>query len=260
MKDISFVITTYNHSEQLVKRCIDSIYNVMQYCYYFDYDIKLVNNLPDINYSSLKNDKVRIINSSKNLGYCGGNNLGIKNSNSKFIILLNPDVKITNSLAIDWMIGTCKLYNCISGRLIGTNNWYTYSSSFPTDKKYIDIPLPFYFNEPTLIKDGDWKSFKYIDGCLMAFEKQIWEDLEGFDEDIFPGYFGENTFAFKSYLKYNKFILYDSSINNLFEHSDNDSTFNTLSNIITWTKESREKFYSKYALNNWDKFIEYLNF
>jgi len=252
---VSFVSVLYNHSETLVQRCIDSIHNVMQYCHYFDYDIILINNLDTKKYEL--NGEYRLIDSIKNLGYCGGNNLAIQNSNSEYIIILNPDIKLTNSLCIDWLIGTCKLNNSISGRLIGTNEWYTYASSFPTDKKY-DI-LPFYFNEPTLIKPGNWKSFKYIDGCLMVFSKSIWEDVEGFDEDIFPGYFGENVFAFKTYLKYKKFILSDCKINNTYIHDNNDSTFNSPENIIKWTKESRQIFYNKYANNNWDLFLEYLN-
>jgi len=258
MKDISFVITLYDHSEELVQRCINSIYTSMQYCYYFDYDIKLINNSENKNYDNLIGD-FELINPSTNLGYCGGNNLGINQSNSKYIIILNPDVKITNSLAIDWMIGTCKLYNSISGKLVGTNEWYTYASSFPTDKQYIDEPLPFFFNEATLVKDGNWKSFKYIDGCFMCFSKSIWEDLEGFDEDIFPGYFGENVFAFKSYLKYNKFILRDSKINSTFIHNNNDSNHNSVANVVLWTKTSRELFYNKYVLPNWEMFINYLN-
>lgn len=256
---ISFVSVLYNHSESLVQRCIDSIYNVMRYCHYFKYDIILVNNLNAKKYNL--NGEYEFISpeNDKNLGYCGGNNLAIQKSKSDYIIVLNPDIKLTNSLCIDWLIGSCKLNNSISGRLVGTNAWYTYASSFPTDKKYDSDKLPFYFNEPTLVKPGNWKAFKYIDGCLMAFSRSIWDDINGFDEDIFPGYFGENVFAFKSYLKYKKFILSDCRINGTYIHDNNDSTFNIPSNIIKWTKSSRQLFYDKYALNNWDLFLEYLN-
>jgi GT2 family glycosyltransferase len=255
VSNISFVSVLYNHSESLVQRCVDSIHNVMQYCPYFKYDIILVNNLNTKKYNLIGSHT--LIEQLNNTGYCGGNNLGIKNSKSEYIIILNPDIKLLNSLCIDWLISNCKINNSISGRLVGANDWYTYASSFPTDKKYEE--LPFYFNEPTLIKDGNWKSFKYIDGCLMAFAKSIWEDIGGFDETIFPGYFGENTFAFKSYLKYNKFILSNVKIDSTYIHSDNDSTFNNITDIIKWTKDSRNLFYTTYALTNWDKFINYLN-
>lgn len=256
--DISFVIVIYNHSESLVQRCITNIHNVMQYCNYFEYDIILVNNLNTKNYNNL-NLPFKLFNNPINSGYCGGNNIGIKNSNSEYIIVLNPDIKIISSLCIDWLIGTCKLNNSISGKLIGTTSWYTYAASFPTDKKYENEPLPFFFNEPTLSKPGNWKSFKYIDGCLLAFSKSIWEDVGGFDEEIFPGYFGESAFCFSAYLKYNKFILSNINFSDTYIHKDNDSTHNDPIDIIDWTKGSRQLFYTKYALNNWDKFINYLN-
>ncbi len=43
---------------------------------------------------------VRVIESEDNLGYCGGNNLGIKASSEPFVALLNNDTKVEP----DWLV------------------------------------------------------------------------------------------------------------------------------------------------------------
>ena len=95
MEKISLISVLYNHDINIVKNMIISIHNCMQYCSYFDYEIILVNNSPDINYDFNFNN-VKLIDSNDNLGYCGGNNLGILNSNGNYIIIINPDVIITD--------------------------------------------------------------------------------------------------------------------------------------------------------------------
>ena len=41
-----------------------------------------------------KHPKINLIINEKNLGYCGGNNIGIKSAKGKFIIILNPDTVV----------------------------------------------------------------------------------------------------------------------------------------------------------------------
>ena len=42
--------------------------------------------------------QVKLIQNRKNSGYCGGNNVGIKNANGEFIIILNPDTIVESNL------------------------------------------------------------------------------------------------------------------------------------------------------------------
>ena len=42
--------------------------------------------------------QVKLIQNEKNSGYCGGNNVGIKNANGEFIIILNPDTIVESNL------------------------------------------------------------------------------------------------------------------------------------------------------------------
>ncbi len=253
---ISFVCVIYEHSIDLIENMLFSLAKVLQYSSYIEYDIILVIN-DDIrrNFNSIYTvffeNRIHILKQENNVGFCKGNNIGIDYIDNDFIILINPDIIFKDSLCIDWLLTTAKLYNSISGKLIGDNNWYTYASSFPTDKKYNPIELPFHFNQPTLNMPGNWKKFPYIDGSLMCFSKNIWKTINGFDEHIFPGYFGENCFCFKAYL--NNFQIKNAYIDNLYEHRSSYKN-----NIVEWTKKSRQYFYENYALVYWDKFLSYL--
>ena len=145
--------------------------------------------------------------------------------------------------------------NSISGKLVGTTSWYTYSSSFPTDKKYEPTELPFYYNESTLEKPGKWKIMKYIDGCFFGISRKNFDIIGGFDEEIFPGYFAENVLCFKAYL--NDIPIKDCNLEELYKHEDS-KTISRQELVKKWSKSGRELFYSKYALPNYDKFLEYL--
>jgi len=253
---VSFVCVTYNHSQKMIQDMITSVDSVMSYCPSYDYDIILVDNSEVHVDMNLKGNYLHIIYADTNLGYCQGNNLGIENSNSDYIIVINPDIIITNSLCIDWLIGTAKFYNSICGTVIGTSSWYTYTASFPTDKKYETKNLPFFYDQPTLTKPGNWKAFKYIDGCLMSFSKELWADVGGFDGNCFPGYFGENIFAFKASLKGYK--IKECNIKSNFKHVGGNQTMEQLNMIKNWSKLGREYFYENYALPNWDEFLNYM--
>jgi len=262
METVSFICTVFNHSPELVQRMINSVNKAMLYRLEFNYDFLIINN-GEQDYTSLKTidgdtrGLLTIVDTGSNLGYCGGNNIGISKSNAEFIFIINPDIIITNSLCIDWMVGSSKLNHSVSGWMIGTNEWYTYASTFPTASKYEPDLLPFYPTEPTLEKTGRWKAFRYIDGSFMCFPRALAIDIDGFDEDIFPGYFGENVFCFKAFLAGYK--IDNVPCKDFYEHKHGKRTSEYESQIHTWSKLGRQLFYEKYALRNWDKFIEYLN-
>ena len=103
---------------------------------------------------------------------------------------------------------------------------------------------------------GNWKKMPYIDGSIMGFSKDVWELVEGFDENCFPGYFGENIFQFKYWLK-TKISLRECNLETVHIHMSNHDNIDKV-NIIEWTKSGREYFYNNYAIPNWDQFLEYL--
>jgi len=86
---ISIIVLNYNAGELLLN-CIDSLKKST----YQNIEILVVDNISSDD-SHIKCKKqfpdIRLIQNRKNLGYCGGNNVGIKEAKGEFIVILNPD-------------------------------------------------------------------------------------------------------------------------------------------------------------------------
>ena len=80
---LTIVVITYN-SEKYIDRCLSSIKS---------HRIVVVdNNSRDNTVKIARNYNVKIIVNRKNHGYAKGANIGINNSNSDYVLLINPDV------------------------------------------------------------------------------------------------------------------------------------------------------------------------
>lgn len=96
MVDVSIIIINYNTVE-LTRQCLASVY---QKTFGITYEVILVDNAShDRDASELLLDfpHLKLIKSGVNLGFAGGNNLGIKEAKSDFILLLNSDTILKNN-------------------------------------------------------------------------------------------------------------------------------------------------------------------
>jgi GT2 family glycosyltransferase len=95
IKMISIIILNYN-AGNLLMDCVSSVMSSNLE----DFEIILVDNLSSDN-SHLeckkKFDKVILIENKENLGYCEGNNVGLRIAKGEFIIVLNPDTTVTSN-------------------------------------------------------------------------------------------------------------------------------------------------------------------
>jgi GT2 family glycosyltransferase len=85
----SIIVLNYNAGELLLN-CIDSLKKST----YRNIEILVVDNISsDDSHTKCKKQfpDIRLIQNRKNLGYCGGNNVGIKEAKGEFIVILNPD-------------------------------------------------------------------------------------------------------------------------------------------------------------------------
>ncbi len=86
---ISVIILNYNSGKQLLS-CVESVLASN----YKNFEILIVdNNSIDNSHLECKKQfsEIILIENKENFGYCEGNNIGIKNSNGNFIVILNPD-------------------------------------------------------------------------------------------------------------------------------------------------------------------------
>ena len=96
---VSIIIVNFNGKHYL-KTCLDAVLD--QSFAKNKYEVLVVDNDSDDNsVSYLKNEypQVRLIVSGQNLGFAGGNNLGVKHTRGEYIALLNNDTKVDK----DWL-------------------------------------------------------------------------------------------------------------------------------------------------------------
>jgi GT2 family glycosyltransferase len=102
---VSVITINYNHSD-VTAACLDSLKNIT----YPHIEIIVVDNAsPNEDASWLKEayPHIRYIKSEKNLGFAGGNNLGIKHSSGEYVLLLNNDTEVEPGF-LEPLISKCR--------------------------------------------------------------------------------------------------------------------------------------------------------
>ncbi len=92
LEKISIVILNYNAGE-LLEKCISSVMKSN----YKKFEIILVDNASkDESHKECKNKfpKIKLIENKENFGYCEGNNIGLKQADGEYCIILNPDTEV----------------------------------------------------------------------------------------------------------------------------------------------------------------------
>ena len=98
---VSIIILNYNAGE-LLFNCIKSI----KKSNYSNVEIIVVDNVSSDNSHikcKEKYQEIKLIQNKENFGYCGGNNIGIKQATGEFVIILNPDT-IVQTNCIDELV------------------------------------------------------------------------------------------------------------------------------------------------------------
>ena len=89
---VSIIILNYNAGDLLLN-CLNSVFKTS----HDDIEVIIVDNASiDNSHRKCKEkfEKIKLIENKQNLGYCEGNNVGIRAATGEFIIILNPDTII----------------------------------------------------------------------------------------------------------------------------------------------------------------------
>jgi len=200
--ELSIVILNYK-SKGLLKQCLKGI-ELLNLD--FSYEVIVVDNASGDNCKEMiKNSfpDVRFIQASENLGYAGGNNLGLKKSKGKCVMIVNPDILILTN-EIPQMINYLKEnpnVGILGPKLINPDGSVQYSCyRFP---KFL---MPFYRRtflgklpllnkkvENYLMADWDHKTTREVDwllgGCILIRREAM--DKVGYLDERFWMYFDD---------------------------------------------------------------------
>ncbi len=192
MLDLSVVIVNYN-SGLWLKRCIDSILMGN------DLSLEIIvvdNNSKDNSVSFLREspyrEKVVLEQLTENLGYSGGNNYGVKLSKHKNILILNPDVLVTEGgieeMCLYFQNLSDKKKVILAPRLTDEKGvWQESCWVFPGVKDVV-LEAMFLSNLKLFRKKEKGLSVEECDvlsGAVLMMSKERYLELNGFDEHLF---------------------------------------------------------------------------
>jgi len=192
---VAIVIVTYN-SADVIGACLRSISETTRG---MDIDVTVVDNASRDETAAIIADvspSTNVVASTDNLGFAGGNNLGVQRSSGDYVLLLNPDtVVLPGAVAVlaaeldrrpdVWAVGPCLLD----------------AEQRPT-MSYGDLPtLRWALSELTAARRLGLRSTStirgipvagkpshdvgFVSGAAIMVRRGVWERLGGMDEDYF---------------------------------------------------------------------------
>jgi GT2 family glycosyltransferase len=195
---VSVILVNWNGVKWL-KKCIDSVMAQS----YPAIEIVLVDN-DSIDGSSefVKKEypKVKLIQSDRNRGFAGGNNLGIKNAQGELIMLLNTDAWIEEDLVE-------RLARFLQQEKLDVVGPYERKYDGRNISKYYTSIDP--LGHPTYIRTREHPNF-YMSGVCIMFRKDFYEATGMLDENFFM-YFEEIDWFWRINLQQKKFSYLDGA-------------------------------------------------
>ncbi len=158
-QNLTIVIVTLK-SENIIDQCLESI----------DKNIPVIvvensNNQKFKNKLESKYQNLKCILAESNLGMGAGNNIGIKEAKTEFILILNPDVLLEKNTLDELFLASQKLSN--------------FSIIAPLEKKYIN------YGSPNNKNDEFPFEVQWVDGFAMLLNKKKFKEEIYFDEEFF---------------------------------------------------------------------------
>lgn len=196
--ELSIIYVYYNSFDE-IKKSIESIIIGNKD---LSYEIIIVINGDDNNqakFLSPLSNKIKIVHAKNNIGFGSANNLGVKNSIGKYILILNPDT-IVHENTLSYIIDKLKenkeigLANC---KLLTEDNsiqktvmYKRFSPTYLILEYFFVYKWPIFknFAKSYFYNDTDYDKVQnpeVISGAFMLFKRELYSSLNGFDEDFF---------------------------------------------------------------------------
>ncbi|OGI15600.1 MAG: hypothetical protein A2Z52_01225 [Candidatus Moranbacteria bacterium RBG_19FT_COMBO_42_6] len=187
-KKISILIVNYK-SKHCLKACIASILENLKDK---NFEIVVINNdkEEDLAEALTEFPEIQVINLRQNVGFGKAINIGAKTAQGEWLMFLNPDTQLlTNQSQMFSFFEAREKAAIISPKLI-ENSGKAQKWSAGTDPRLLDLIR----NNIGLAKSRKkWKSRKtrkvdWVSGAAMLVKKNLFDQIGGFDENIFMYY------------------------------------------------------------------------
>ena len=221
-KDNLTIIIVTIKSEKVIEKCLNSI----------DPKVKkiIIENSSDENFTQKLKGKYQNIdcyNAGKNLGMGAGNNLGIKKSKTRYVMILNPDTILNN----DTLDQIFKISKSLDFAILSP---ISDKDNFPNYK----------IKNKTNYLEKDFFEVDQVDGYSMVIDKSKFDE-KFFDENFFM-YLENDDLCLRVKKKGEKiFILKNAKINHLGAKAVNEKFYNELEFSRNWHWNWSKFYYRK---------------
>jgi O-antigen biosynthesis protein len=192
--EISIVILSYGHVD-FTLRCLLSIARSTPTC-----SIEVIvsddrSGDPDVQ-KLAHVENLTLWQPEQNLGFLRHANWAVARTRGKYILLLNNDVQLLSG-AIDALFAVAQRpgvgmvgpkFLCPDGRLLEAGGIVWNDASAWNYGRGEDPAAPQY----NYARDAD-----YISGAALLFSRDLWDKLNGFDDQFAPAYYEDTDFAFR---------------------------------------------------------------
>lgn len=194
---LSIVIICWNDMK-VIGPCLESIHTQTSLK---DFEVIVSDNGStdgSVEFIRAKYPAVRVLENRANLGFGGGNNVGIRASQGEHVLILNPDT-IVHSGALDSLVRFADHHPEAAGfgcRVLNPDGSYQSSSRpFPSVKSYwlgaLCLGRVGRYSKRLLADEyPGWErdaesTVDWITGCCAMFRRSVLWELNGFDEQFF---------------------------------------------------------------------------
>ncbi|MBV9786896.1 MAG: glycosyltransferase family 2 protein [Chloroflexi bacterium] len=190
---VSIIIVTYGSARE-IDACLDALSQLQTA---LSHEIIVVDNASQddtVSRIRARQSDVRLLAEAENWGFAGGVNRGVIEAQGQYIALLNPDA-VARPAWLDELIAP------FADPTIGVTGSKVLDGAGRIQSIGALLAVPLLLTSHR--GEGETDSGQYdapadvwgVHGAAMAFRKQLWQQIGGFDEGYFPAYLEESDFC-----------------------------------------------------------------
>jgi GT2 family glycosyltransferase len=192
----SIVIVSLN-GEKVLPVCLDAVYKTR----WEDFEVILVDNGSIDHTAKIVREnwpRVKLIQAPRNLGFAGGNNLGIKEAKGDFVILLNDDTQV-DPFWLEALYQSAERYG--DAGILGCKLLYPDRKTIQHAGGWLEpngLTHHRGYGEEDKGQYNTEKECQYVTGAAFVIKREVIQNLGLLDSGFFPIYFEEIDYCIRA--------------------------------------------------------------